>query len=163
MRYEHKFLRNIYSDSKISESPQICTLQNLYVVYQKSIKICFLALIGGSHVTKNEDQFEINLKDFLQEKYAETDLEELISKFDSAETKNIIKSTNNKKIRRSNLKLYSFVYDVMTGFPSSNVMYDTITTNNFFRSLHHLIKVKVHLHHSHITGNILGYVHDFCN
>ena len=56
-------------------------------------------MIGGSHVTKNEDQFEIDLKDFLQEKYAETDLEELISKFDSAETKNIIKSTNDKKIR----------------------------------------------------------------
>ena len=158
-------MRNIYSDSEFLESPQIWTLQNLYVVYQKFIKICIsvLALIGGSHVTKNEDQFEIDLKDFLQEKYAETDLEELISKFDSAETKNIIKSTNDRKIRRSNLKLYSFVYDVMTDFPSSNVMYDTITTNNFFRRLHQLIKVKVHLHHSHITGNILGYVHDFCN
>ena len=76
-------------------------LYKTYVVYQKFIKICisFLALFGGSHVTKNEDQFDIDLKDFLQEKYAETDLEELISKFDSAETKNIIKSTNDKKIR----------------------------------------------------------------
>ena len=134
-------------------------------MYQKFIKICisFLALFGGSHVTKNEDQFEIDLKDFLQEKYPETDLEGLRSKIDSAETKNIIKSTNDNKIHRSNLKLYSFIYDVMINFPSSNVMYDTITTSNFFRSLHHLIKVKVHLHHSHITGNILGYVHDFCN
>ena len=26
-----------------------------------------------------------------------------------------------------------------------------------------LIKMKVHLHHSHITGNIIGYSHDFCN
>ena len=51
----------------------------------------------------------------------------------------------------------------MTDFPSSNVMYDTITTNNFFRSLHHLIKVKVHLHHSHITGKILDYARNFCN
>ena len=34
-------------------------------------------LLGGSHVTKDEDQFNIDLKDFLQEKYPGTDLEEL--------------------------------------------------------------------------------------
>ena len=42
-------------------------------------------------------------------------------------------------------------------------MYDTITTNTFFRNVHHLIKVEVHLHHSHITRKSLGYAHDFCN
>ena len=26
-----------------------------------------------------------------------------------------------------------------------------------------MIKVKFHLHHSHITGKIQGYAHDFCN
>ena len=26
-----------------------------------------------------------------------------------------------------------------------------------------MIKVKMYLHHSHVTGKILGYVHDFCN
>ena len=26
-----------------------------------------------------------------------------------------------------------------------------------------MIKVKVHLHHSHISGKIFGHVHDFCN
>ena len=41
-------------------------------------------------------------------------------------------------------------------------MYDTITTNNFFRNVHQLIKVKVHLHHSHTTRKISGYSHDFC-
>ena len=51
----------------------------------------------------------------------------------------------------------------MIDFPQSNFMYNTITTNNFFRNLHRLIKVKVHLQHSHITGTILGYAHDFCN
>ena len=29
--------------------------------------------------------------------------------------------------------------------------------------MHRLIKGKVHLHHSHKTGEILGYSHDFCN
>ena len=39
IRYEHKVLRNIYSDSEIAESPQIFTLQNYYVVHQKSFSI----------------------------------------------------------------------------------------------------------------------------
>ena len=46
-------------------------------------------LLGGSHITKDEDQFDIDRKDFLQEKYPETDLEKLRSKIDSVETKNI--------------------------------------------------------------------------
>ena len=87
IRYEHNFLRNIYSNSEIAESPQICTLQNYYVVHQKFIKICIslLALLGGSHVTKDEDQFNKDLKYFLQEKYP--DLEELRSNIYSVEIK----------------------------------------------------------------------------
>ena len=112
-------------------------------MYQKFIKICIspLALLGGSHVTKDEDQFEIDLKYFLQEKYLGTDLEELRSKIDSVEIKNIIKSTSTNKIPRFNLKLYAFVNDAMIDFPQSNFIYDTITTNNFFRNVHRLIKV----------------------
>ena len=51
----------------------------------------------------------------------------------------------------------------MIDFPAPNFMYNTITTANFFRNVHRLIKVKIHLHHSHITGKLLGYSHDFCN
>ena len=50
----------------------------------------------------------------------------------------------------------------MIDFPQSNFMYDTITTNNFLRNVHRLVKVKVHLHHSHTTGKILDYARDFC-
>ena len=99
----------------------------------------------------------------MQDKYPETDLEELRSKVDSVEIKSIIKSTNGNKFPRFNLKLYAFVYNAMIDFPQSNFMYDIITVNNFFRNVHHLIKVKVHLHHSHITGKILDYARNFCN
>ena len=78
------------------------------------------------------------------------------------EIKNIVKNTS-YKIPRFNLKLYAFVYDKLVEFPESDITYDTITTNNFFRNVYHMIKVKMHLHHSHVTGKILGYVHDFCN
>ena len=133
-------------------------------MYQKFIKVCIslLALLG-SHINKDEDQFDTNLRDVLEEKYPETDLEKLRSKIDRAEIKNIIRNTNGNKIPRFNLKLYAFVYGTMIDFPPSNFMYGTITTSNFFKNVHHLIEVNVHLHHSHITGNILGYAHDFFN
>ena len=41
--------------------------------------------------------------------------------------------------------------------------YEAITTNQFFLHTHELIKGKAHLHHSHITVEIIGYTHDFCN
>ena len=71
-------------------------------MYQKFIKIyiSLLVLLAGLHLTKDEDQFDIDLKDILQEKYPKTDLEELRSKINSAEIKNIIKSTNGNKVPR---------------------------------------------------------------
>ena len=32
-----------------------------------------------------------------------------------------------------------------------------------FYSVHKIINVKTHLHHSHTTGKIIVYAHDFCN
>ena len=48
-------------------------------------------------------------------------------------------------------------------FPKSDIQYETFTTNALFINIHHLIKMKIRLHHSHITGKIIGYAHDFCN
>ena len=162
IRFEHKFLRNIYSDEEIQQSPQIYTLEKHYEKYQKFIKICISLLYSfGSNMNQDEDQFDLDLKDFLQEKYPEIASEELKSKTDDVEIKNIIKKPNGNKIPKFNLKSYAFVYDAMIDFPEPNFMYDTITTANFFRNLHCLIKVKIHLHHSHITREVLGYTHDF--
>ena len=61
------------------------------------------------------------------------------------------------------MEVYAYVYKELFIFPSSNIEYETITTNKFFLDTHQLIKGKAHLHHSHITGQIIGYTHDFCN
>ena len=164
IRFEHKCFRNIYSDEDIQQSPQICTFEKYYETYQKFIKISVSLLsIFGSNMNQDEGQFDLNLKSFLEEKYLETDLEELKSKTDDVEIKNIVKKRNGNKIPKFSLKLYAFVHDAIIDFPESNFMYNTITTANAFRNLQRLIKVKIHLHHSHITGKILGYMHDFCN
>ena len=48
-------------------------------------------------------------------------------------------------------------------FPESKFDYETLTTLNIFENIHRLINVKIHIHHSHMTGRIYSYVHDFCN
>ena len=49
--------------------------------------LCLLSIFG-SNINQDEDQFDEDLKEFLQEKYPETDLEELKYKIDGIETKN---------------------------------------------------------------------------
>ena len=48
-------------------------------------------------------------------------------------------------------------------FPMTNFECETMTTNDLFENVHKLLNVKIHLHHSHVTGEIIGYSHDFCN
>ena len=72
-------------------------------------------------------------------------------------------STSYKKFPKFNLKIYAFAYDELVYFPKSDIQYENFTTKKFFIHVHHLIKMKVHLHHSHIAGKIIGYSHDFCN
>ena len=39
----------------------------------------------------------------------------------------------------------------------------TVTTKEFLGKFYRIINNKVHLHHSHVTGEIIGHSHDFCN
>ena len=109
-----------------------------------------------------DQEFDPELKEFVQTNCASSTLEEIQKDIENMEIKNIIKNTS-YKISRFNLKLYIFVYDKLLEFPKSDITYDTITFNNFFKNVNQIFKVKIHLHHSHVTGEILGYVHDFCH
>ena len=48
-------------------------------------------------------------------------------------------------------------------FPTGQFDFDALTTPNLFETIHRIINVKIHLHHSHVTGKIFGYAHGFCN
>ena len=125
IRFEHKFLRNIYSYDELTQSEDICSLENYYTAYD-----------------------------------VDDDIDKLKSNIELIEIKNYVKSN---KIPKFNLKLYALVYNSLIEFPRSKFNYETITTTNFFGNVHKYIKVKIDLHHSHITGEIFGYSHDFCN
>ena len=74
-----------------------------------------------------------------------------------------IENTPQSKIPKSTLQIYAFVYQRIMDFPQCKFDYETVTTNDLFIYVHKIINVKIHLHHSHVTGKILGCAHDFCN
>ena len=102
------------------------------------------------------------IESFVEDFFAGDDIEDMKNNVMQTEIKNAL-STTYGKVPKFNLKIYAYVYTELIDFPRSDMSYDTLTTNQFFINVHRLIKVKFHLHHSHITGKIYGYAHDFCN
>ena len=54
----------------------------------------------------------------------------------------------------------NFYIEIMK-FPPTFFESEAFTTNELFDFVHKFINVKIHLHHSHITSEIKGYLHDF--
>ena len=70
---------------------------------------------------------------------------------------------NSINIPKFTLQVYAFVYQRLMDFPQRRFDYETLTTKELFDSVHKIINKKTHLHHSHTSGKIIGYAHDFCN
>ena len=101
------------------------------------------------------------MEKFVEDKFAGDTVTEIKNTIAQTEIKNALSSTFGK-VTKFDLKIYAYVYDELIYFPDSDISYETFWTNKFFINVHRLITVKVHLHHSQITGKILGYAHDFC-
>ena len=102
------------------------------------------------------------VENFVEEEFADETIREIKNTIQKTEIKNAL-SQNCREVYKFNLKVYAFVYEKIITLPHSDIEYDTLTTDEFFIHVNRLIKGKVHLHHSHMTGKILGYSHDFCN
>ena len=74
----------------------------------------------------------------------------------------LIKNKQGSKIPKFT-KVYAFAYQGLIDFPQRRFDYETLTANEVFDSVHKIINAKTDLHHSHTTGKIIGYAHDFCN
>ena len=161
IRYEHKFLRNIYTKEQINYSSCIKDLQSYYETFQKFIHISISLISMLNHYNKN-DVVNYEVQEFIEDIFNDDSVDDIKDHIMKTEIKNAL-STSYNKVARFNLKIYAFVYDELVCFPKSDIQYETFTTKKFFVHVHRLIKMKVHLHHSHIAGKIIGYSHDFCN
>ena len=101
-------------------------------------------------------------EEFVEFNFAGDEINEIKNIITKTEIKNLLSNTC-KNVAKFNLKVYAYIYNKLIIFPRGDIEYETITTNKFFTNIHRLIRAKFHLHHSHITGEIFGYAHDFCN
>ena len=121
-----------------------------------------MTILLESTVISNSTFDEIvddRLNNFLREKCADCEnFEDLTEAINSVEVKH---SARNEKMSKFTQNIYAYVYSRLIDFPERAISYETVTTTNFFQNIDRIVKKKVHLDHSHGTGEILGYMHDF--
>ena len=62
------------------------------------------------------------------------------------------------------MPIYAFIYNCLMDFPYTKFdEIKTVTKKGFLTKIYKIINSKVHLHHSHITGEKLGHSHDYFN
>ena len=156
IRFEHRFIRNICTYEQIKDSHHLETLEKYYEIYQKYVAISIGLLSMFNNYNKN-DEINTEVSEFIKENHVDDSIDAFKNCIMQTEIKNALKSGYNK-VPKFNLKIYTFVYNLLVHF-----QYEKFTADSFLIHVHLLIKMKVHLHHSHITGKILRYTHDFCN
>ena len=135
IRYEHKFLRNIYTKEPLEESYHIKDLESYYEIFEEYIGVCIGLLALLNNFNRN-DFINSAVEKFVEDKFYEDEIIEIKNTTGQTEIKNVPSSTFGKA-PKFNLKIYAYVFDELICFPRSDTGY--------------------------VTGKILGYAHDFCN
>ena len=110
IRYEHKFIRNIYTLEQIKESHHLKTIENYYEIYQKFFSISIGLLSMFNNYNKN-DNINSEVSEFIEENFADDSIDELKNRIMQTEIKNALSSSAGR-VPKFNLKIYAFVYDV---------------------------------------------------
>ena len=157
---EHKFLRNIFSEEDLLKTKALRNIEQYHLPFQKFLTVSIFLEDSLNNLTEFHECCNNKLIKFCIEKCEDCDdfneMKEAIKDI-------TIKNKQGSKISKFVLQIYAFVYQRIIDFPRECFDYEGLTTNDLFDSVHKIINIKTHLHHSHITENIIGYTHDFCN
>ena len=135
IRYEHKFLRNIYSIDQIKMSDDLKNIESYYIVFNKFIATCTELNSVLSQYTKTDMHHILSdLEECMEEIFSDDEPEEIKNTIMQTEIKNAL-STSYGKVPKFNLKIYAFVYSKLVDFPPHN-QYDSFTAKNFFINFH---------------------------
>ena len=160
IKKEHMFLRNIFSKEELLKSSSLDTFESFHKHFIEFLEIVVFLEEGINSSRQFSDCSYPNLIRFIEKHFSEFDsFKHIKQDIETVEIKGYV----NSKIPKFNLQLYAFVYDKVMKFPFSKFECETVTTTNLFISVHRIINAKIHLHHSHVTGQVKGYAHDFCN
>ena len=160
IKKEHMFLRNIFSKEELEKSSPLCSFESFHKHFIEFLEIVIFMEQGINASLRFADCSFPSLIRFIEAHLSEFDsFEQIKDDIESVE----VKGYTNSKIPKFTLQLYAFVYEKVMKFPFSQFECNTVTTANLFLGVYRIVNGKIHLHHSHVTGEVKGYVHDFCN
>ena len=128
IRYEYKFLKNIYTQEQLEWSPDLVNLDAFYEVLQKFIHFAIemSSLLSDYTKTRLQD-ISTEVSDFIELIFADCDIEAVKNHIMQTETKN----WTNSKIPKFNLKIYAYLYEELVCFPPQS-LHDSVTTKKIF-------------------------------
>ena len=92
IRYEHNFLRNIYTDEQIKDSCHLKHLGSYYKIFEEYIMICIglLALLNNFN---KSDFINLATELFVEDKFAGDEINEIKNAINQTEIKNALSTT----------------------------------------------------------------------
>ena len=108
IRYEHKFLRNIYTNEQIKNSYHVKDLESYYKVFEEYIAICIGLLVFLNNSNRN-DSINQAVENFVEDKFYGDEIIEIKNTIAKTEIKNALSSTYGK-VQKFNLKIYMLMF-----------------------------------------------------
>ena len=156
---EHSFIRNIFKHEELKMSKSIQTLENYHQAFRKMLKIVSLLKDNYSSASDIEDISDNCVAEFVEEMGFDN-FNDLYLENENTQIKNLkCESRRDAKIN----KIITFVYRSLTHFPNDNFEIKTFVTKKMFKCVRNLFYGSHVIHHLHVTGEIKGYAHNFCN
>ena len=157
---KEQIFKKYFFKKELESGVAIKNIKSFHEHFCQFLQIIIFAQQSIDSLKEFSDCFYDELTDFCNGYCKDcSDFTELKEKISDIE----VKSKEKPKIPKFTLQLYAFVYQKLICFPTTKFECETLTAKDLFESVHKIVNVKVHLHHSHVTGKIIGYVHDFCN
>ena len=121
-----------------------------------------IVVLLNKNYSKESDMEDISddcIIEFINE-YGFENFEDLFLEIENTQVENA-KWEDRKDFKLN--KIITFVYSSIMYFPQNKFEIKTVVTKEFFSNVRDLICGGYVIHQSHMTGEIIGHVHDFCN
>ena len=156
---EHAFIRHIFDYDELKMSKSIQTLEKYYETYRNTLQIVALLNTNYSKDSDNGDISDDCVAEFINEMNFDSSAD-LYLEVENTEIKNM--RWEDRKEAKPN-KLITFVYYSLMDFPQNKFEIKTVMKKGFFKGVRNLLYGSHVIHHFHVTGEIVGYAHNFCN
>ena len=134
-------------------------MEKYHEAFKKMLRIVVLFNTNYSKESDVEDISDDCLIEFFNEINNDS-FEKIILEIENTEIRNM-KWENRKDLKLK--KIIDFVYLSLMDFSNNKFEIKAVPTKEFFSNVRDLIYGGYVIHHSHVSGQMIGYAHDFCN